>query len=123
MRLLFKSGYYLRVAFIKLRGIATATDAEIEEPDPFANIDKDENELEENEVVLYRRLLVLCFLLFLNLNNICFITSHEVLFRCACATQIRAVASVQERPLFCSAHQRCGFCLRVATNQEQRLIE
>ena len=44
---------YLRAAFnIKLRGITTAIDAEIEEPDPFADIDKDENELEENEVVL-----------------------------------------------------------------------
>ena len=43
-------GYYSRVAFIKLRGIATATDAEIEKPDTFADIDEDENELEENEV-------------------------------------------------------------------------
>ena len=43
VRLLFKSGYYLRAAFIKLRGIATAT---------FADIDKDENKLEENKVVL-----------------------------------------------------------------------
>ena len=43
-------GYYSRVAFIKLRGIATA--AEIQEPDPFTNIDEEENELEENEVVL-----------------------------------------------------------------------
>ena len=45
-------GYYSRAAFIKLRGIATATDAEIEEPDPFADIDEDKNELEENKVVL-----------------------------------------------------------------------
>ena len=30
--------------------IATATDAEIDKPDPFADID--ENKLEENEVVL-----------------------------------------------------------------------
>ena len=45
-------GYYLRAAFIKLRGIATATDTKIEEPDLFAYIDKDENELEEKEVVL-----------------------------------------------------------------------
>ena len=42
-------------AFIKLRGIATATDAEIEEPDPFANIYEDKNELEENKVVLEDR--------------------------------------------------------------------
>ena len=48
VRLLFKSGYYSRAAFIKLRGIAT--DAQIEEPDPFADIDEDENELEENKV-------------------------------------------------------------------------
>ena len=48
-------GYYLRAAFIKLRGIATATDAEIEEPDPFTDIYEDENELEENEVVLEDR--------------------------------------------------------------------
>ena len=34
------------------RYIATPTDAEIDEPDPFADIDEDENELEENEVVL-----------------------------------------------------------------------
>ena len=32
--------------------LATATDAEIKEPDPFTDIDEDENELEENEVVL-----------------------------------------------------------------------
>ena len=44
-------GYYSRAAFIKLRGIATATDAEIEEPDPFADIDENKNEL-ENEAVL-----------------------------------------------------------------------
>ena len=52
MRLLFESSYYLRAAFIKLRGIATATGAKIKEPDPFGNIDEDENELEENKVVL-----------------------------------------------------------------------
>ena len=76
--------------FIKLRGIAT--DAEIKEPDHFANIDEDENELEENKVVLED--LVLCFLLSLNLNNICFVMSHEVLFTCARATQVRASASI-----------------------------
>ena len=52
MRLLFESDYYLRPAFIELGGIATATDAEIEKPDPFADIYKNENELKENEVVL-----------------------------------------------------------------------
>ena len=62
MRLLFESGYYSRAAFIKLRGVATATDAEIEKPDIFADIYEDENELEENEVVLEGPL-VLCFLL------------------------------------------------------------
>ena len=40
------------MASIKLRGIVTATDAKIEEPDSFADIDEDENELEENEVVV-----------------------------------------------------------------------
>ena len=45
-------GCYLRAVFIKLRGIAIATDAEIEKPDPFTNIDKDKKELEENNVVL-----------------------------------------------------------------------
>ena len=44
--------YYSRAAFIKLRGIATATDTEIKKPDPFTDIDEDKNELEENEVVL-----------------------------------------------------------------------
>ena len=48
----FFCSYYSRTAFIKLRGIATATDAEIKELDPFADISEDENELEENEVVL-----------------------------------------------------------------------
>ena len=42
----------LEAVFIKLRGVATATDAEIKKPDPFVDIDKDENELEENKVVL-----------------------------------------------------------------------
>ena len=50
MQLLFESSYYSRVVFTKLRGIATATDAEI--ADPLADIDEDKNELEENEVVL-----------------------------------------------------------------------
>ena len=40
----------LRVALIKLRGIATG--AEIKEPDSSADIDEDKNKLEENEVVL-----------------------------------------------------------------------
>ena len=40
------------MVFIKLRGIATATDTENEEPDPLADIYEDKNELEENEVVL-----------------------------------------------------------------------
>ena len=31
---------------------STATDAKIKEPDPFADIYEDKNELEENEVVL-----------------------------------------------------------------------
>ena len=75
-------GYYLREAFIKLRGIATAIDTEIEEPDPFTNIDEDER----GEQSYSRRLLVLCFLLSLNLNNICFVTNYEVLFTCAHAT-------------------------------------
>ena len=44
--------YYPRAAFIKLRGIAT--DAEIEEPDPFADIDEGKNELEEDKVVLQK---------------------------------------------------------------------
>ena len=46
--------------FIKLIGIATATDAEIEEPDPFTDIYEDENELEENKVVasIRERLLI-----------------------------------------------------------------
>ena len=39
------------MAFIKLRGIATATDAEIEKPDLFAEIYENENTLEENKVV------------------------------------------------------------------------
>ena len=47
--------YYSRAAFIKLKGIATATDAEIEEPDSFTDIYEDENEFEENEVVLEDR--------------------------------------------------------------------
>ena len=34
------------------RLLNSATDAEIEKPDPFADIYEDENELEENEVVL-----------------------------------------------------------------------
>ena len=45
-------GYYSRAAFIKLRGIATVTNAEIEESDPFSDNDEDENEMEESEVVL-----------------------------------------------------------------------
>ena len=48
----FFCGYYSRAVFIKIRGIATATDTEIKELDPFADISEDENELEENEVVL-----------------------------------------------------------------------
>ena len=80
MRLLFESGYYSRAAFIKLSGIgkifckckgcrgvaadaresirrdtatlATATDTELEESDPFADVEEDEDELEENELVL-----------------------------------------------------------------------
>ena len=51
-----------------------------------------------------RRLLVLCFLLFLNLN-ICFVTSYKVLFTSTHATQIRAAASIRERPLFRSAYR------------------
>ena len=46
---------------------AAATDAEIEEPNPFTDIDEDENELEKNEVVLEDCLL--CFLLSLNYSN------------------------------------------------------
>ena len=34
------------MAFFKLRDIATATDIEFYEPDPFADIDEDENKLE-----------------------------------------------------------------------------
>ena len=37
---------------VKLRSIATATNTEIKEPDPFADIGKDENKLDKNEVVL-----------------------------------------------------------------------
>ena len=47
MQLPLKSGYYLRAVFIKLRGIATANEAEIKEPDPFTNVYEDEKELEK----------------------------------------------------------------------------
>ena len=32
--------------------LATATDTELEESDPFADVEEDEDELEENELVL-----------------------------------------------------------------------
>jgi len=79
LRLLFKSGYYSRAAFIKLgtedkeihclkQGgvaidaresiqrdtamLATVTDTELKESDSFADVKDDEDELEENELVL-----------------------------------------------------------------------
>ena len=80
MRLLFESGYYSRAAFIKLgtedeeihcfkqggvaadtresirrdtATLATATDTELEESDPFADVEEDEDELEENELAMF----------------------------------------------------------------------
>ena len=79
MWLLLESGYYSRAAFIKLgmedkeihclkeggvavdaresiqrdtATLAPAMDTELEETDPFADVEEDENELEENELVL-----------------------------------------------------------------------
>ena len=79
VQLLLKSGYYSRVAFIKLgmedgeihclkeggvaadaresirtdtATLATVTDTELEESDPFADVEENEDELEENELVL-----------------------------------------------------------------------
>ena len=79
MWLLFESGYYSGAAFIKLgtedeeihclkeggvaadaresiqrdtATLASVTDTELEESDPFADVEEDENELEESELVL-----------------------------------------------------------------------
>ena len=76
VKLLFESGYYSRAVFIKLRKeeedihclkegcsecrclavnpatLATVMDTELEESDPFADVEEDEDELEENELVL-----------------------------------------------------------------------
>ena len=89
-----------------IRGIATATEAEIERPDPFADIYEDEKELEENKVVLEDSPLLSAIL---KLKNVCFVTSHEVLFTCTHATQIRVTASIRERPVFAQHIGRCSF--------------
>ena len=39
--------------FCPLTTLATATDTELEESDPFADVEEDKDELEENEFVHY----------------------------------------------------------------------
>ena len=80
MQLLFERGYYSRVAFIKLRMedeeihclkqggvaadarestqretamLATVKDTKLEESDPCADVEEDEDKLEENELAMF----------------------------------------------------------------------
>ena len=89
--------------------LTTATDTELEESDPFADV---EDELEENKLVLedcYS--IILCF----NSTILNKLYTYSILFACfdiaiesrglfTYATRILAVDSIQERRLFHSAH-------------------
>ena len=93
VQLLFKSSYYLRVAFIKLG-------MKMKKSTASRKVEWLQTPVSQS--------IILCFLQSLNCNwcmlSACFDNCHRVMNTCASATRILAVASIRERWLFHAAH-------------------